>query len=410
MTTKVDSNLFMDSSFGNSGKLYQLLVSKIADFQRLGTQLVRQAQAAQAVRQVDRLQELGTMLSSLPVPEYRLIGQYYLAWCMSRSGKDAHGLFEEVAEKSTTYRTMALIELGSYEARKGDLDSCIKYYKQALKYSEIPYTAVLASRSIAAIKGLEGFHMRAVKDLDRINALVRYCPVIEQCQYRNSLAVELGEVGRKEEARNIIQPVIESPLIIAYPEWQDTANELKQPDRSFISVPQSISYVEQKPVEIKTKPAPAKKEEKPGDVLPFKKLKEAPRPPKPDVIYQSQLEHMTADQKSQLLMSLILSKAIPNRHINKMLMAAGVVKRDSSAKEIDLEDLGLIADLMSEWCNMIDPGMFIGVMSAIRDCVNYTRQKNIIDNMISEAIRQTDDSIETEDEYRSKYERRLPEE
>ena len=46
--------------------------------------------------------------------------------------------------------------------------------------------------------------------------------------YLNSLAVELGEVGRKYEARNVIKHVLESPFTIAYPEWLETADDLKE--------------------------------------------------------------------------------------------------------------------------------------------------------------------------------------
>ena len=52
----------------------------------------------------------------------------------------------------------------------------------------------------------------------------------------NSLAVELGEVGRRYEARNIIRHVLASPLALAYPEWQETAEELKGPNRSFVVI------------------------------------------------------------------------------------------------------------------------------------------------------------------------------
>jgi hypothetical protein len=268
-----------------------------------------------------------------------------------------------------------------------------------------------ASLAVAQIKGIEGFNESALKDLESLVPLIKYADVRLYNDFLNSYAFELGRAGRKQEARNIIKRVIASPLSIAYPGWHETARELKEPDRSFIAIPESTPKIESKHAEIKAKPLPKpKKDRKPADVLPFRKLEEAPPPPKPDDIFESQLDDMTTSQKSKLLMSLILSNAISNRHYKKMLLATGVVKRDASAKEIDLEDLGLVADLMSDWCNMIDPGLFIGVMSAIRDCVDYTRQKNIIDSFISEAIRQTDDSIESEDEYRRKYERKLPNE
>ena len=117
---------------------------------------------------------------------------------------------------------------------------------------------------------------------------------------------------------------------------------------------------------------------------------------------------MTVAQKSQLVMSLVQSKTLSSYGYKKMLASVGMVKRGASAKEIELDDLAFMADLISDWCNLIDPRLFIGVISALRDCDDRVRRTNIMDNMISEAIRQTDDSIESEEESRRKYERRLP--
>ena len=390
--------------------MYQALLSGIESYTDLGKRIISEIKLAHAFREVETVAELSRILVNNPIKEYQLIARYYLVWCECQKQNYQSSTLERIIEQTQTYKAQALLTRGTFEMYQGRPEPTLYFYREALKSSRNIPELLSASLAVAQIKGIEGFGESALKDIESLVPLIKYVDVRLYNDFLNSYAFELGNAGRKYEARNIIKRVVASPLAIAYPGWHETARELKEPDRSFISVPQSISYAEHKHVEIKTKPATPKKEEKPGDVLPFKKLKEAPRPPKPDDIYQSQLEHMTTDQKSQLLMSLILSKAIPHRHYNKILMATGAVKPDSSAKEIDLEDLGLMADLMSEWCNMIDPGMFIGVMSAIRDCVDYTRQKNIIDNMISEAIRQTDDSIETEDEYRRKYERKLPEE
>ncbi len=90
---------------------------------------------------------------------------------------------------------------------------------------------------------LEGFHKQSWKDLERITPLVRYSPPIERFQYLNSLAVELTEVGRIEEASNISRIVLASPFAFAYPEWRETGQELAlrgYKSRSSVPVIQSF--------------------------------------------------------------------------------------------------------------------------------------------------------------------------
>ena len=207
----------------------------------LGETLIHEAETAQAFRQTEKLEALGSILSV--IKEYRLIGQYYIAWCLNRKGQDVEKLFEKVAEESSSYRSMALIELATGQARKGDLSLGVSYYTEALKYSKNPYTTLLAERSIAAVKGIEGFHKSALRDLEKIAPLLKYSQPIEKCQYLNSLAIELGEAGRIEEAQEVCKIVLASPFAFAYPEWRETAYDIDlrgYKSRSSVRVIQSF--------------------------------------------------------------------------------------------------------------------------------------------------------------------------
>jgi tetratricopeptide (TPR) repeat protein len=237
MSVKVANSRFITSSFKG---LYRYLTGHLSSFQALGERIIHEAEIAQAFRQTEKLEELGSILSNFPIKEYRLVGQYYIGWCINRKGHDAQKLFEKVVEESATYRSMALIELATNQARKGDLGSGIAYYTEALKYSQTPYQVVLAERSIAAVKGIEGNHTQALKDLERIVPLVRYCQPVERYQYFNSYAVELIEAERIEEATNISRILLASPFAFAYPEWRETSNETERKgyrrSRSAVSV------------------------------------------------------------------------------------------------------------------------------------------------------------------------------
>ena len=62
--------------------------------------------------------------------------------------------------------------------------------------------------------------------------------------YLNSLAVELGEVGRIEEARNVCRITLASPLAAAYPNWLETSNEIEAKraaaTSSFVAVSRNL--------------------------------------------------------------------------------------------------------------------------------------------------------------------------
>ncbi|MCI0491208.1 MAG: hypothetical protein L0229_31850, partial [Blastocatellia bacterium] len=254
------------------GGFYHRLLSNASRFQEFGDYLVREAEAACDFRQIDRLEELASLLSGFPMKEYRLIGQYYQGWCAYRRGEDARYIFEEVIEESKTYKARALLSLAAVEARKGDFVSEGCHYIEAMKRADSLTTIIKASRGIAVIKAMEGFHQHALKDLEAMAPSVRYASPDAYYAYLNSLAVELGEVGRKHEARNISEIVVASPLIKAYPEWQETAEELRARNNSFIALdsmrfragdnvefmPESDHYFSDGPAESKRKTRPAK--------------------------------------------------------------------------------------------------------------------------------------------------------
>jgi hypothetical protein len=406
MSKQTDKSLFIVSSLPG---LYQALLSGIESYKDLGNRIIRKIKTAQAFRQAETVRELAKILINIPIKEYQLIGQYYLILVKSLGLKYPINDLEVIIEQSQTYKTKALLLRGAFEWFQGKIEPALCFYTESLKTVTSISDYLDASRCVATAKAIEGFHNSALKDLERLLPLLHYAEPFVYYDILNSLAVELGETGRKYEARNIIKHVIASPLASAYPEWQDTANELKKYNRAFISIPQSVRLIERKHAEIESKPLPEPEQERESaDVLPFTKPKEAPPPPKPDRIPQDILDYMTVSQKSELVMSLVQSKTLSSYGYNKMLASVGMVKRGASAKEIELDDLAFMADLISDWCNLIDPRLFIGVISALRDCDDRVRRTNIMDNMISEAIRQTDDSIESEEESRRKYERRLP--
>ena len=239
MSIKVPTNRFIVSSL-RAGFYQQLLKS---GFQELGPNLVREAEVAQVFRQVGRVEEIGSILCNLPVKEHQLIGQYYKGLYAERMGESARGIFERVAEESRTYKTKALMSLATNEARKGNYDEELRYIAEAYKTTNNPTLIVELSRGTAIVRAKEGDHKQAVKEFERIFPLIKHAAPISYYQYLNSFAVELAEVGRLEEASKICDVLLASPYAFAYPEWRETAEEIRLKlyhSRSIISFTQVV--------------------------------------------------------------------------------------------------------------------------------------------------------------------------
>jgi hypothetical protein len=231
MSDTTAKNLFIHSSLNRYAAFYQQLISGRLSFEELGNKVVRIAELAQAFRQYDRVKEAAQVLINIPIKQYQSIGYYYLGLCQYRCGQNPQEIFERVADDApTVYRVRALQSLAAIEARKQDYASELYFFIESLKVSP----SIDSLRSIGVVKAKEGFHHSAVKDLENLLPIAKYAPPHNYFAYLNSLAIELGEVGRKDEARHIARHVLASPFIQAYPEWVETAVELQPSNRSFI--------------------------------------------------------------------------------------------------------------------------------------------------------------------------------
>lgn len=413
MSKQMDKSFFMLSPLVKYAGFYQELLRGIDSYQKLGNRLIHLAERAGAIRQFDTVNEIGRVLSTFPMNQYQPIGHYYLAVGFNKGGKGdldkAKSMLVRVADTaSAMYRARAIHALAAVSAHQKDFDSELHFFVEALKASCDIAIRLKVMRGIAVHKAREGYHSAAVKDLERMLPLIKYAPPHIYFDYLNSLALELGEVGRKYEARNIIQYVVASPYAFAYPEWQETARELKEPNRSFISIPESLPKVERKPVEIEAEPLPTKKERTPADVLHFKKLKEAPLPEKPEGVSNIDLDDMTEKQKLDFIMTALRTGAIGPSRYNDIIYQGGMLKTGPSSKVLDLEDETIMTDKLIEWAHMIDPDDLAGVISLLRDCDDRLRQVNLMDAMIRKLFEYSSECGVSEEGWRKKVERRLP--
>src|SRR5215216_4660223 len=230
MSKDTDKSLFIVSSMP---RLYQQLLVSIGTYEELGTRIVKQIKQYHSFRRLDEIRELGQILVNLPIEEYRLIGQYYLLWCGCREKKYHASILENVIEQSLTYKTRALQSRAAIEVYKGNFTDALHFYAESFKTQPSVSEYIETTKAIAFIKSVEGFHDLALKDLESLVPILRYAEPFAYYDILNSYAVELGMTGRKQEARNISRVVLASPFAYAYPEWYETANDLRGSSRSF---------------------------------------------------------------------------------------------------------------------------------------------------------------------------------
>ncbi len=380
MSNDMDNSLFIDFSLS---RFYQHLLGGIGSYHELGNRIIRDIKAAHAFRQAERVRELARILVNIPIKECQLIGQYYLVWCQCRRSQYDAAALEKIVEQTKTYKAKALITMAAFEVYKGNIEHALYFYTEALKTNPTLSDYIKASTGIATVKSMEGFHGSALKDIENLLTLLGYGEPLNFFEVTNSYAVELGQAGRKDEARNVIKHVLASPFALAYPECKETGMEL-----GVIGCKDTHSYVSVKALperEVKTQTKPHKKEKarpknatQAARVISFPQLKEAPQPQKPDRVASREYVELTANDRRELIFAALKSGEIAETHYYKLAVMLGLIKFGPADKIIDLEDDELLDDIAIMWSRQIGIEEFVGFLSALRDCDDEIRQRDIL--------------------------------
>jgi tetratricopeptide (TPR) repeat protein len=200
--------------------------------------LIQFAEQAFFMRDLDALEEASRVLMNFPIDSAWQIGLYYHALAINRKGqKDkAENLLNSVGDTApATYRARAIQTLGSIYHYNGQFDETLRFQYEALRVASDKnahglQTALLAYWEISIIKSLDGDHKGALSDLKSLSPLVNLLTKQKPFyfySYCNALSVELGELGRIEEAEAACKVALASPFASAYPEWAETRQELE---------------------------------------------------------------------------------------------------------------------------------------------------------------------------------------
>lgn len=210
------------------------------------SKVVWTADQAYATRQYEKIGALSQILLSLPLsPQVESIGLFYEALSLNRLGRGdtvrATALFRQVAERAPLkYRARAMLALGTREVSVGDNPAALRWYGEivliaARDRAVDPGTLYFARQMTAIVRARNGDHEGAIRDLEEMFPLARLASYQEPRAYLihlNSLAVELAEVGRLEEAARAASVACASPYARIYPECQETFDEISLKQRS----------------------------------------------------------------------------------------------------------------------------------------------------------------------------------
>lgn len=267
-----------------SGLLRQIVADNLVQtvhtqgsFLKLTNELIRLAEQAYVLRDVETLDEVSRVLMNLPVGAARQIGSYYYSLAIYRKGRreEANSLLKRTAfDAPITYAARSIQSLGANYLDKGQPDETLRFQLEALRAASDKdahglKTTLLARWEIAIVRSLSGDHYRALEDLQALWSLVLQVAAREPFYFyvfHNGLAVELGEIGRIDEAMAACQIALASPFAPAYPEWAETRLELEAKRTSATPSVVAVSRLSEVIPSPQTQPQPC---QKPNQVIAF---------------------------------------------------------------------------------------------------------------------------------------------
>ena len=198
--------------------------------------LTRIAELAYSHRNIKALEHAGRELLAFDSDA----ALYYLAMAAKWNGRieEARKLLESILGP---YQSRAIHALGAIHHAAGQFDEAAQFYSEAIKSNQGHDLLALVNSQcqVSAIKSAQGRHEQSLDDLlalwPVIRAATRQYPHLWPSLH-NEIACELLELGRVDAARFAASVATSSPLVAAYPEWQETARDIAESERQIILV------------------------------------------------------------------------------------------------------------------------------------------------------------------------------
>jgi hypothetical protein len=203
----------------------------------LGAFLVDLTRRAHIQREHSVVTALCHEIRELPLPlAIQSMATYYSLLSDTTDLESSREKFLQIACNATPgLRERALLQAATTSSVVGDLESATHYALEAAAAARgvDPLTHIQALRFLAICKSIEGDHSGALADLRALwlptQAIRRDYPA-DYLEYLNSLAVELGELGRIQEALSVLAIPLASSVAERFPNWLDTKREIAELD------------------------------------------------------------------------------------------------------------------------------------------------------------------------------------
>jgi tetratricopeptide (TPR) repeat protein len=316
----------------------------------VGNRLIAMAHHALDTKQTDTVEQISQLLINAPLPrEYQSIGHYYGVFCLKRRGEieQARAGFQRLAEWPSLplkFRARAIQALGISYSERGHYDAAMPFFSAAAQVASSRYgddllTTVNAQLITAISRSVEGDHENSLRVLENLHPLVRMLAPhqLPRYDYANSLAIELGEVGRLEEARHMAEIAVRSPYADLYPEYRETHTEILEKMRRAspsvvfgVAWPQPSSNVVNMPVA--ARPLVALDANvagsPPARVIAYHGWQQ-PTPEQADALQEiftsGDLEQMSIADKQMALLNVIYSDNVTHHTLDQLIATAAKV-------------------------------------------------------------------------------------
>ncbi|HYL99921.1 MAG TPA: tetratricopeptide repeat protein [Blastocatellia bacterium] len=243
-----------------------------ADLKTTGELLLAAARQARINRDLAVVESISDWVTTyLPDTAFAESARYQKAYCLHKRGgtPEARLLLERAVElASPAYKPRTILTLAGTYLDTGHINEAEPMFREALRASQgsDALSDLQTLRNLAITSAMRGDHRVALSLLVSLvptaQALGTLYPA-DFLSHLNSLAIELGEVGRVDEANRVIDSVLRSQLAKNRPQWHHTKTELATKPRLCFApfalalgypVPPAVELVEQEPEQLEVPP------------------------------------------------------------------------------------------------------------------------------------------------------------
>jgi tetratricopeptide (TPR) repeat protein len=252
-TRNKDIRFFMGSSSEDvvdpAAQFYQAIVRNLIRGMLAESQIayliavLEQARSERKFEIVDAL--AGVLIEARISTSVQGVGLYFKGLALTNQGKlvEAHSILDRAAATAAApFSSRALISIGAVAALSSEPEIQRESYIRASRSTD-PFTLLHAHKMIAVLESGDGNHRASIQQLEGMFSFARSYSAFyphSYYDYLNSLAFEMAEVGRLDEARQVSQTVLASPLARLYPECHETRAEIElrrqRGSRSVVSI------------------------------------------------------------------------------------------------------------------------------------------------------------------------------